>query len=69
MQTAVSFLTTRVKNPDLDDNKKLIRAIKFLQGSAELVLNLKNKNKSTIFIGGLMQHLAYITISRTTLEV
>jgi len=37
---AVIFLTTRVKAPDLDDQKKLIRLISYLKQSRELVLTL-----------------------------
>jgi len=37
---AVSFLTTRVKEPDYDDWKKLIRLLGYLRGSEDLLLNL-----------------------------
>eukprot|EP00957_Ditylum_brightwellii_P126753 9661732-Ditylum_brightwellii.AAC.1 len=40
IQTAVSFLTTRVKNPDKDDWKKLHRVIIYLNGTKNLVLTL-----------------------------
>ena len=39
--TAVSFLTTRVIEPDEDDWKKLVRMIRYLNGSPELPLTLK----------------------------
>eukprot|EP00957_Ditylum_brightwellii_P155394 11829151-Ditylum_brightwellii.AAC.1 len=40
IQTASSFLTTRVKNPDKDDWKKLHRVILYLNGTKNLVLTL-----------------------------
>jgi len=40
IQTAVAFLSTRVKNPDGDDLKKLSRVIKYLDGSVDIVLRL-----------------------------
>ena len=39
--TAVSFLTTRVIEPDEDDWKKLVRMIRYLNGSPDLPLTLK----------------------------
>ena len=33
LQTAVSFLTTRIMQPDIDDLKKLSRCLKYLQGT------------------------------------
>jgi len=33
IQTAVSFLSTRVKPPDIDDLKKLIRVMKYLRAT------------------------------------
>ena len=41
IQTAVAFLTTRVKGPDEDDWKKLRRCIKYLRHSIDLVLHLR----------------------------
>jgi hypothetical protein len=41
IQTAVAFLTTRVKSPDEDDYKKLGRCIKYLRGSVDLPLTLE----------------------------
>jgi len=38
--TAVAFLTTRVKGPDGDDWKKLVRLIRYLRGSIDLPLIL-----------------------------
>eukprot|EP00957_Ditylum_brightwellii_P196841 14997558-Ditylum_brightwellii.AAC.1 len=41
IQTAVAFLTTRVKQPDEDDWKKLKRVVLYLNGTQDLVLTLK----------------------------
>jgi hypothetical protein len=41
ISTAVAFLTTRVKGPDQDDWKKLVRMIRYLRGSVELPLILR----------------------------
>jgi hypothetical protein len=40
IQTAVSFLTSRLKSPDEDDYKKLTRVIKYLRGTVDMVLTL-----------------------------
>ena len=48
LQTAVSFLTTRVASPDKDDYAKLARAIKYLRGTRNLYLTLKAENLSSI---------------------
>lgn len=40
IQTAVAFLTTRVKEPDEDDWKKLIRVLKYLNGTKYMKLTL-----------------------------
>jgi hypothetical protein len=40
IQTAVAFLTTRVKNPDKDDWGKLKRVLKYLNGTKYLKLKL-----------------------------
>ena len=45
IQTAVSFLTTRVKDPDQDDWKKLVRLLRYLKGSKTLVLTLSDDGK------------------------
>jgi len=45
IQTAVSFLYTRVKKPDVDDYKKLGRVIKYLRGTDNIKLTLESKNK------------------------
>jgi hypothetical protein len=41
MSAAVAFLTTRVKGPDQDDWKKLVRMIRSLRGSVNLPLILR----------------------------
>ena len=48
IQTAVYFLITRVKDPDLDNLKKLKQAIRYIQDTTNLVLTLESDNKSTI---------------------
>jgi hypothetical protein len=40
IHTAVAFLTTRVKEPDEDDWKKLRRMMRYLRGTPEIVLTL-----------------------------
>jgi len=44
IQTAVAFLTTRVKNPDEDDWGKLKRVLKYLNGTKYLKLKLTMDN-------------------------
>ncbi|GAX19421.1 hypothetical protein FisN_4Lu403 [Fistulifera solaris] len=41
IQTAVAFLTTRVKQPDVDDWKKLARCIRYLRADPKLPLTLE----------------------------
>jgi len=41
IQTAVSFLCTRVKGPDNDDYKKLTRLVKYLRDTLEMPLTLE----------------------------
>ena len=48
IQTAVSFLCTRVKNPDTDDYKKLSRVMKYLQATINMPLSLEGGNMSII---------------------
>jgi len=52
---AVSFLTTRVQEPDMDDWKKLIRILGYLKGTLyfELIISCKNLNMLTWYIYGL----------------
>jgi hypothetical protein len=51
---AVSFLTTRVKAPDEDDWKKLIRVLSYLKGTLEMSLTLTctSMNALTWYIDG-----------------
>ena len=39
--TAIAFLARRVQSPDIDDQKKLFRVVKYIRGSHELGLRLK----------------------------
>ena len=48
IQTAVSFLCTRVKCPDEDDWKKLKRMFQYLRGTRELVLTLEGEDLRVI---------------------
>lgn len=41
IQTAVSFLTTRVKSPDSDDWEKLKRVLQYLQATQTLKLRIQ----------------------------
>ena len=44
IQTAVSFLCTRVKHPDTDDYKKLARVMRYLRGTINMPLTLEATN-------------------------
>ena len=44
IQTAVAFLCTRVKGPDMDDYKKLARVMKYLRGTTTMPLTLQADN-------------------------
>ena len=48
MQTTIAFLSTRVKEPDEDDWKKLRRLIQYLYGSLDLVLTLMSDKMNII---------------------
>jgi Reverse transcriptase (RNA-dependent DNA polymerase) len=48
IQTAVAFLSTRVKEPDMHDYKKLARVMWYLQGTIDLSLVLEADNVTTI---------------------
>ena len=48
IQTAVAFLTTRVKNPDKDDWGKLRRVLKYLKGTLYMKLTLTISDLSII---------------------
>jgi hypothetical protein len=41
LQPTIPFLCTRVKNPDVDDWKKLLRMLKYLESTKDLVLTLE----------------------------
>jgi hypothetical protein len=45
---AVSFLTTRVQEPDIDDWKKLIRVLGYLKGKVDFELVISCKNLDTL---------------------
>jgi hypothetical protein len=48
LQTAIAFLATRVKAPDVDDAKKLKRVLLYLKGTKHLTLTLEVNNLSII---------------------
>ena len=48
LQTAVAFLSTRVKSPDDDDYKKLARVMRYLRATAHLPLTLEADNLQVI---------------------
>ena len=48
VQTAVAFLCTRVKSPDVDDYKKLGRTMMYLRGTVDMPLTLEADNMSII---------------------
>ena len=48
IQVPIAFLTTRVKEPDEDDWKKLVRALKYLKDTIDLVLTLSADNMSVV---------------------
>lgn len=48
IQTAVAFLTTRVKSPDEDDYKKLGCVMKYLRGTLDLELTLEGNSLNSI---------------------
>ncbi len=48
IQTAVAFLTTRVKDPDEDDWVKLCRVLRYLHGTVYLSLTLDASQMSLV---------------------
>jgi hypothetical protein len=46
--TAVSFLTTRVSSPTQEDNNKLVRVLRYLNGTKELALTLSGSDGMVI---------------------
>ncbi len=55
IQTAVAFLTTRVKSPDEDNWGKLKRVLKFLNGTKYLKLSISVENLGILkwYVDGL----------------
>ena len=49
IQTAIAFLTTRVKEPDEDDKKKLKRCIKYIRATKDLTLTLEADGSGNIY--------------------
>ena len=47
-QVAVAFLTTRVRKPDEDDWKKLIRLVKYIKSTVEMKLTLSSNNTNIV---------------------
>ena len=48
IQTAIEFLATRVKEPDEDDWRKLLRMMQYLNGTPDLVLRLSADNTNIL---------------------
>ena len=48
LQTAISFLSTRVREPDTDDYKELIRLMKYLKSTKDIPLTLEANNSGCI---------------------
>ena len=48
LQTAVSFLTTRVQSPDTDDFRKLGRCVRYLKNTSHYPLTLETKSLNSI---------------------
>ena len=48
IQTAIAFLCTRVKSPDVDDWKKLGRVMKYLRATVSMPLTLEATNMSVV---------------------
>eukprot|EP00957_Ditylum_brightwellii_P053459 4051829-Ditylum_brightwellii.AAC.1 len=48
IQTAVSFLTTRVREPSVDDWKKLGRCVRYLSATKDLQLTLEASKNGLI---------------------
>ena len=46
--TGVDFLKTRVGEPDEDDDKKLLRILKYLRGTRDIVLTLESDGIGTV---------------------
>ena len=48
LKLALSFLTTRVKNPDLDDYRKLVRLVRYIRATRHLKLTLEASSMDSI---------------------
>ena len=48
IRTAIAFLCSRLRNPDEDDYKKLIRMMQYLRGTKSMVLTLRANDDGTI---------------------
>ena len=48
LQPTIPFLCTRVKDPDIDDWKKLLRMLKYLEGTKDLELTLEAENGNVL---------------------
>ena len=48
IRTAVAFLSTRVMNPDVDDQRKLGWVLKYLQSTKDLILRLEGDGSGTL---------------------
>ena len=46
--TGVALLTTQVREPDEDDDKKLERILEYLSGTREIVLALESNGNVTV---------------------
>jgi len=56
VQTAVAFLSTRVKDPDGDDFKKLTKVMQYIRNTKHLTLTIK---PSAAQNGGWITHTLY----------
>jgi len=57
-QTAMAFLCTRLRSPDEDDYKKLVRVIQYIRETHHMTLTIK-PNQTMIQGGGLTVHTPY----------
>ena len=48
IRTAIAFLCSRLRNPDMDDYKKLIRMIQYLRGTKGMILTLRANDDGMI---------------------
>ena len=48
IQVSIAFLTTRAKQPDEDDWKNLVRVLKYLKDTVDIVLTLSVDNMSVV---------------------